>query len=314
MTQSLSQGSTLQSKWKGLGGSVGRMIAPPSRMKGFLFGLPGEGKSAFIQSHPNGYIFNLDASSTTTPNPSAVIFPGVDPENGRAVGDEGEHIVLTYDYIEAKVARLITLATANEPRPETIFFDSISAWISLLIQWIPPNAAKLGISREPATDWKQLHGPAAWDTLYSLITTTITKLHNAGYGVYVIGHVVNAKIPLEENRFIMKPELTITDGLWKRLYHMFELSALIHRERVDEVREIPQTVKRTDGRTETFMHKKTVSTLKVRLTVSKLELAGIAKARVPLPTNIDLPLDTGWQTFTDAYNTAASSLSDPLPS
>jgi hypothetical protein len=301
--QQLASGTPIQNKWAGLGGHRGRMIAPPGKIAAFIFGLPGEGKSAFLQSNPNAFIFNLDASSTTTPNPQATLFPGIDPSTGQLIDDAGRPIVLSYDHIQAKEKILLELAAQNQPRPETVVYDSLSAWVAMLVQWIPANAHKLGIASEPKSDWKALHGPAAWDALYSMITTTITKLRAAGYGVYVVGHVVNAKIPLEENRFVVKPELTITDGFWKRLYHIFELSALVCAEPVTETYDHVQTAT-IRGVEQKSVTKRSREVIRHSLTVNKLELAGIAKSRVKLPDRVTLPLDNGWAAYEACYQTA----------
>jgi hypothetical protein len=308
MSQTLASGTPLQNKWGALGGHRGSMVAPPEKISAFIFGLPGEGKSAFLQSHPDAFIFNLDASSTTAPNPQATLFPGISSTNGQLLDDTGNPISLNYDHVRAKEDILFQLATSNSPRPQTIVYDSLSAWIAMLVQWIPPNAVKLGIASEPKTDWKQLHGPAAWDTLYSLITTTITRLKSAGYGVYVVGHVVNAKIPLEENRFIVKPELTITDGFWKRLYYLFELSALVFAEKVAERYDDIQRSTLNGVARETKVAR-TREVKKHFLTVAKLELEGLSKARVRLPERIELPLDNGWSAFREAYTLGIKSSS-----
>lgn len=300
MSQTLAHGTPIQNRWGALGGHTGSMVAPPEKITAFIFGLPGEGKSAFLQTHPDAFVFNLDTSSTTTPNPQATMFPGISGTTGQLLDDSNGAISFTYDHVRAKEDILFQLAASNSPRPSTIVYDSLSAWVALLIQWIPINAVKLGIASEPKSDWKQLHGPAAWDTLYSIITTTITKLKAAGYGVYVVGHVVNAKIPLEENRFVIKPELTITDGFWKRLYYLFELSALVFAEKASESYEDIQ-YSTLNGQKKEQRIKRTREVKRHYLTVAKLELEGLAKSRVKLPERIELPLDTGWSAFRNAY-------------
>lgn len=298
--QTLARGSTISDRYGALGGHTGPMVAPPSKISAFIFGLPGDGKSNLEQSNPNAFIFNFDSSSTTTPDPRAVIFPGVNPINGRLVGDAGRDVVLTMDLVNSKIEILKELAAKDQPRPDTVVFDSLSTWIYLLVQWIPLNAKKLGIATENKDEWKYLDGRAAWDTLYTTIISTITNLRNAGYGVHVIGHIVNAKIPLNENQFVMRPELTITEGFWKRLYPLFELSALVYRDQVtesftEEVRDVVRDEVKISKRT------KTRSVTKHFLTVSKLELAGIAKSRVRLPERIELPESGAWEAFEKAY-------------
>lgn len=304
MTQTLAHGPSLSQMYGDLGGHSGRMVAPLRKASSFYFGLPGEGKSALMQSMSGAYIFNLDVSSTTCPTPKALMFPGIHPVNGRPLGDAGEEIVLTYNQIDAKVTKLVEMAAANKPRPETIVFDSLSSWISLLIPWVTEHSVRLCISQDVKTDFKQLHGPSAWDEVYNTVTRTIGRLKNAGYGVAVVGHVVNAKIPLNEQQFLVRPELTITENFWKRLYPMFELSALVYADTVTEKQTSTRTITvRGESKIETYT--KEVPVRKCFLTVEKIELAGIAKSRVTLPSRIELPKADAWGAFERAYTEAS---------
>lgn len=298
---SLERGKTLSSKYGNeLGGHTGKMVAPPGKISAFIVGLPGEGKSHLLQSNPAAYIFNLDSSSTVCPDPQALMFPGVDPETGRLVGDGGKDVVLTWDLVQEKVAVLKRLAVEGKPRPDTVVFDSLTAGVRLLKSWIPANARKLGIASEPKSEWKDLHGPAAWDLLYDTLVNIFKDLRNHGYGVFVIGHVVNAKIPLGENQYAYKFELTITDGFWKRLYDMFELSAVVYVEDGEEEKttEVKTSVR---GVEKTEVRKVKVRARKHYLAVQKLDLAGIVKTRVKLPDRIELPETGAWAAFEKVY-------------
>lgn len=315
----LASGVTLQSKYGKLGGFTGHMIAPPGRINAFICGLPGTGKSAFLQSHPGAFIFNLDNSSTVTPTPNAAMWPGRDEKTGRPINDDGTPLILTWPMVQAKIALLKELAAANAPRPETIVFDSITSWVQLLFNWIPPNAVSLYLrsGEKPPTDsWRALDGMSAWTTLYDIIIETITSLANCGYGVYVIGHVVQTTIPIagdSEGLTMPKFDLTMGPGLWRRIFPVFELSACItssmKTREVDRVRRIP----RRDGTFTEMTTKVAESFQAYQITYELPGMEGISKARVRFPSVI-LPEENGWAAFEKVYlETRAQRLSPSAP-
>lgn len=299
--QTLAVGQPIASKYAGLTGYTGPMIAPLEKIVGMIVGQPGSGKSALFQSHPGAYIFNLDQSSTTTPNPRATLWPGVGPGGQILTGYEGP---LTWGNVEAQVDILKKLALDNKPRPDTIVFDGLTSAIRLLKAWIPPNAAKYSIAQGPKSDWNELHGPAAWDVLYETLTVLPLELHNYGYGVFYVAHVLNTKIPLDENRFIFKPQLTVTDNFWKRLYGNFELVAAVDA-RWEQSQEIIPQERKVGDRIVKSNKTITKNERKVYFATDNQELDGITKVRVGIPGQIELPLGSGWDTLSAVYKETA---------
>lgn len=293
-------GSSL--KWGRLAGHVGPMIAPPGKIAGFIFSLPGCGKSNFMQSNPDAYIFNLDLSSTTTSDPQAAIWPVLSPTTGEVLDSTSTPMVLTQEKIQEKVDLLCEMATKNEPRPSTICFDSVTAWLSILTPWIVRNAIPLGLrsmDRGPATSWRELEGKAAWDLSYSTIVETMLKLRAHGYGVYLTGHIVKSKVAIGPDLFTQEFELTMGPGLWKRLIPHFEISALIDRVSETESYEEDQT-QEIRGVKSTRKVRKTRPVERHYLHVKRSDLDGVMKSRVPLPP-ILLPEKGAWAAFASAY-------------
>jgi len=295
-------GTPLTKKYSRLGGSVGRGILSPTRITAFLMGLPGEGKSYLIQSCPDMFIHNMDCSSTTTKTPQAQLFPEI--QDDRIVVSPGSREVYAYEHVRAQNKILLDLSKENDPhRPAAVGFDSLSAWIRMLMHWCVRNAQTLGLSKDPVDNWRQLNGMSAWDLIYNEIVDTIVDLRNAGYGVYVIGHIVNATIPIGENMFVSKPELTITDNFWKRLYSVFELSALVCRSETDVTTEKEQIITVRGQEIKKTRHEVTREQV-YTLTVNKAELAGLTKSRI-LKQPIILPKVGTWEAFETAYRNAA---------
>lgn len=302
--QTLERGSPLAARYGRLGGLTGKMDVYPGRTTAFIVGLPGEGKSAFLQSNPNAYIFNLDLSGTTSSTPKAALFPGVNLE-GQPVSTSGS-VVLTYQTILEKIAILHEMAAKNEPRPQTVVFDSLASWINLVRAYITENSVALGISANPVTEWRHLNGMSAYDTLYDMIVNTILSLQRSGYGVYVVGHIVNARVPVGEDRHKTKPELTITDNFWKRLYPIFGLVLYVYADYVpvERTRIIKQPVR--GGGTQDIPIRETVTERRFFASVTKQDYTGLTKSRPRLPDVIPLPSDDAWASFEKIYNDAMS--------
>lgn len=306
MEQTLAQGRTSTSRWGKLGGYRGRMVQDPMKIRGMIVGLPGEGKSCFLQSCSEAFVFNLDRSSTTTPEVKATIWPYVSLDGACKDSEDGESFVLSWDQVREKIELLKSMAKGDEDRPQLIVFDSLTEWIRMLVHWIPRHAKDLKIHSENVDDWKQINGQAGWDYLYNLICNTIVDLHNHGYGVYLVGHVLNEVIPIGDNKYSFKPMLNVTAKFWRRLFDTFELVAFVYRDRVIEQRVVEEVVRM---RGQERKEKKRVSeeVTKYFLTIQKEDFDGVLKGRVVLPETIELPHTGSWDTFESEYRKAMAS-------
>ena len=290
-------GKLPQQRYTSLGFQGVKMVHPPERLFGLICGLPGEGKSQFIQSHPDAWVCNMDCTSTLG-DPHACVWPGINPQ-GQPIDVDGQPLVLTWEAVMTKVELLCQLSKQNQPRPATVFFDSLGTWIPVLKDYITRSNDK--------KDWREMDGRRSWDQLYDMVIDTCLTLRRYGYGVYIICHVVNAKIPLGDDKYVFKPELTITDGFYKRLYPLFEMVAAISSEWVTEQREIAQPPIIREGKTVVLKPKVVTETRKKYIfSVDSESLAGITKHRVKMPSEFELPEDNGWAVFVTNYNNNAS--------
>lgn len=289
-------GKLPQQRYPSLGFQGIRMVHPPDKLFGLICGLPGEGKSQFAHSHPDAWVCNMDSTSTLG-NPRAIIWPGINAQ-GQAIDVDGKPLVLTWEAVKAKIDLLVGLAKNDQPRPATVIFDSLGTWIPLLKDWITRANDK--------GDWRDMDGRRSWDQLYDMVIDTCLVLRRCGYGVYIICHIVNAKVPLGDDRYVFKPELTITDGFYKRLYPLFELVAAVSSEWVTEQREIAQPPIVKDGKTVTLKPKVVTEKRKKHLfAVDSETLSGITKHRVKMPGEFELPEDGGWDEFVRHYTNNA---------
>lgn len=290
--QTLHTGTTTRAKWERLGGSTGiNRIAPPGRCKALVAAHYGIGKSAFFQSHPGAFIFNLDGSSTVCPGCPATLWPYVDSATGLIIGDDGRPCILTWELIQAKIEILKDLSLKSLPRPETIVFDTFTLLLPVLKDYVARRAQK--------QHFKEMHGPAGWDDVYTLIQTTITDLHRHGYGVIMAAHVVTETIK-EGDISREVEELNVANGFYRNILGMFEWVGILNKEKVSKT--VPDS--RFPGTTKTTTEFRDA----VFLYVNDPKLADTAKFRVPIKDKIEIPLGRGWAAFEKVYKAAAESV------
>ena len=271
------------------------MVSPPGRLFGLIVGMPGVGKSCFLQSHDDAFIINSDLSSTTNSKPLAIMWPAMGPEGIPIEPTSSGHqnCLLTWKKILEKKKALIEMSEKNMDRPETIVIDSLGSALALVRKYVTEKAGK--------QEWKELDGRRAWDDVYEELVRFAVDIRAAGYGFYYVCHLVNAKIPLGDDRYTIRPELTITDSFYKRLFPLFELVAAFETEYGQETKMVPRKNKvGSDGPKRPVVTKYK----KHFMTVNDESLSGITKCRVALPDRIELPQEGAWNAFEDIYQTA----------
>lgn len=293
MSQEIAVGKTGQQKYGGLGFSATKMVAPPGKLFGLLVGMPASGKSCFMQGNPNAFIINSDLSSTTNKDPKACIWPGIG-EDGSPMNTNGSTCILTWDEVLEKKKTLIDLAQNKQDRPETVIVDSLGPTIAMVKDHVTKKMGK--------KEWKELDGRRAWDDVYEQLLRFPLELRQHGYGFYYVCHLVNAKIPLGDDRWTIRPELTITDSFYKRLFPMFELVAAFECEIGSRTEMVQQ--KNKDG-TAGPKRPRSVQYKEHYMTINSENLNGITKCRVALPDRIQLPEDDAWSFFEEQYLSAS---------
>lgn len=297
----------------GVGRKFGRLAAsnspihlPLHRIRALWLGLPGCGKSNLLQSCPDMYIFHLDRTSTTNQFLQAGLFPRIN-DFGQCLDEKDQPLILQWEHVLQRIKVLREMAETKDPqRPRAVGFDSLSSMMMFIRDYAVRNAAMLKLKSSGAATWKDLDGKAAWDFVYSHITETIEDLYSLGYGVHVTGHVVNARIPVGEDRVSFAPELTVTDGFWKRFYFGLEMVALVVKRRVTITEQI-EVKYQAGGKEVTTTRPQERVKDEVTVYVDKVEesLQGVLKKRVDVPPTV-IPPTGGWEVFNDAYEKAAS--------
>ena len=272
-------------------------VVPMERSFVMCIGPPGEGKTTFVQSCPTGYVINLDNSSTS-PHIRGMVWPGIN-EQGQPYDQDGV-VVMTWERLLQITNSLIELAKSGDPHPTPVFFDSVDAVLPLLQNYM--------IRKNDVENWQDLDGRRMYGIAYDRMVRMFHDLLNVGIGVWLIGHVVNAKIQIGEDKYVIRPELTIGDGLWRRMEWALEMVCGI--ERVDKT--ISTEVQTTDthkadgtvrkGRTKTVNEQVT----RYCFVTDSSRYSELMKRRVNIPGSIEIPHKDAWPIVSKAFIDAAS--------
>jgi hypothetical protein len=270
-----------------------------------VVGVPGSGKSAFLQSHPGAFIINTDNSSTTTPTVRATIWPGID-DSGDLVDAGGMTTEVTWATVMKKVDVLFDLANQRKPRPETVVMDSLGSLVPLAMDHITAKYNK--------ATWNDLDGRRSHPELYRTVLDPLLRLVNVGYGVGLTMHIVSEFMPIGDDRFVERMVPAIgplgrqdTGSLWRNINPKLELCMAVTSEWRDtlETHEMPGPLLENGKRGRPVQTTKKIRTRHHVLSVQDENLDGIVKCRVNLPP-LELPLEDGWSTFFSAYTKASN--------
>jgi len=286
-----------------IGYTGGRSFVPLSKCSGIILGLPYTGKSELVQSNPRAYIINTDLSGTSGLSTPAMIWPMVNQDN-QPLDDSGRPFIMDWSHIETKLQILRDLSRNNQPRPATVVFDSMATTVKLLIDHY--------LKSKDATDWGAIDGRAGWNWVYSKAESLITDLKRHGYGVFFTVHMTNTKVRLNEDRFAIRPELTITDNFWSRIHPIVEVVMCVRTAIENQTITTPIT---TMVRGQPYVENRTsvVERTVHYVTFNEEDVRYICKVRTaqPLPNRIPLGRSNSWGSLEQVLLTAQSS---PVPS
>lgn len=298
--QTLAAGSPPAGRWKRLGFGATPVAFDLNNVFGMLVGEQNSGKSYLVQSNPDAFVINADDSPVVNPHGQACIWPARD-SNGRIIDLDGKPMVLTWDAIERKKQTLIEMAKANEDRPKTVVLDTLFPVLRLLKHHVVQHYGK--------QDWDQLHGPMAYERVYSSVIEFALSLRQHGYGVWFIAHLSKRWVPLSETSNVQEYALSMSEGLRERLSKTVEMIAPIVATQEVETFAEEQTI--TVGAKEIKRQvSKTRPVIKRTISFSNPSFAHLIRTRTlrPMP---DVPLDEGnpWETFSRAFRSAIEPLS-----
>ena len=257
--------------WKSLGFVNRKMSYPLNRCFGLLVGEQNCGKSFLLQSNPDCFIINTDASSAVHPN----------------------GLVLTWDHVEEKRQRLIELATSDQPRPGCVALDTVTSAVRLVCQKVVRDLGK--------TRWEELDGRMGWQLVGSILVEFAMSLRAHGYGVWFVAHLTRTWRALTDSTNVEEIDIGLSDSLRSRLSKIVEV--------IVPVRARSEVVTANEPRTLVANGRQVTTYVPIQRTVKRRTLPfddptfeRIVRTRTlrPLPT-IELAGEDAWATFEKAY-------------
>lgn len=290
-TQTLAAGPNLSQF-----GAVGfDEVTSPAKNFSCIVGEAGVGKTSLYREHSGALIFNFDLHSTPKPSPKApppkcAVFPVLDAQ-GRVLDENLEPVTpLTWEHFQRKIDQLVEAAIKDQPRPETIVFDTISATVELKKQHYALTNLGRGKTWDdfPGGNIMRSHYGKVYDSYARLVTT----LRNHGYGVHFVGHLVTSYVDVGEDGPLKKIVThNIPDKIFGRVFAQLEFLAAI--ELVMEA-----VVLEGKGGRPQFTDQKVPKRYLINLSDTLKEST---RCRIPLPERIELPPHNAWQAFESAY-------------
>ena len=295
MNHTLAVGKTAANKYPSLGQAAGNSQYPLGKMFGLLVGESGAGKSFVMQSNPDAYILNLDETPTVYPNSEATMFPIAGPD-GRPVDETGKPIVLSWEDIEEKKKVLCALATSNSPRPQTVVLDTIMQALRLL----RPYVAKM-YGRE---NFRDVDGRLGWERLFDTLIEFAVTLRRHGYGVVFTCHLSRKHIPIADQQHVEEYRIMLSDGLYARLFPMFDVVIPLIAEWKIEEKETEKEITISGKK----VKRKIKTSEKIRKHIAAFEnekLQGITKTRtLSSLTQVTIPRKNAWGALEAAFEKA----------
>ena len=330
-TQTLSQGTSLPQDYaKKLGGARNLVVPPnPNTLFGALRGESNVGKSSFLQSNPNCFLINVEAMPITNPKLKAYLWPfrdsnGLPCEQCEAGTDSAYQdpvlrkqgiewvrpLFLTWEDVQKKVDLIIQMRKDGVPgTPTLIALDTVSGGLKLLEDWVVRNSVTLGISQEPKENFSQLHGPSAYDEMYSELLDIGLRCRKAGLGFLWVIHLGWRELFDKNTRQRIGKELdyNMTANLWMRMFSWWEcVVAVCVRGKTELIDATP--IKLPDGRLVPQGKKQVTSKERFLVVDAPVgdDLSPIVKRKVKIPGEVIITSEeNAWDCFVEAYNKSA---------
>lgn len=276
-------------------------VVSPRFMFGVIVGEGGCGKTTLFLDHPGALIINTDLHSIPKDTPdakAACAFWPVINKKGQCIDEDGKPFRLSWNSICALKDRLLKAAANDQPRPETIVLDTL-----------PPTVMMARHSyalSKGYTDWDSMPGGnftrKAYGVVYDGYIDFVQDLRYAGYGVFIIAHLLTQYFETDEGMKIQVSH-NIPDKIFLRLFPTIEFLGAVELQ-FEKVYD-----KKPDGTTQFDKFKRVPHRYLVNMTdkMKNKDQPGMTRARVALPEKIEIKPGSGWASFEKAYMIAAGS-------
>ena len=293
--QFVAAGTPPAGRWKSLGFGTVPVAFDLDTVFGMLVGEQNSGKSYLVQSNPNAFIINADDSPIVNPQGQACIWPSRNSD-GRIIDLDGSPMVLTWEAIEKKKQQLIQMAERGEDRPKCVVLDTLFPVLRLIRNHV--------IKQFNKANWEDLHGPMAYERVYSTLIEFALTLRQHGYGVWFVAHISKRWHNLSETNSVCEYALSMSDGLKDRLSKTVELIAPVKSSIEQATIVEPQTLT-VAGKTVTRNVTKTKTVINRELAFNDHEFIHLIRTRTLRPlSNVSLNEGNPWEAFSRAFSKA----------
>ncbi len=258
----------------------------PHRLRLFIVGSVGDGKSTFCASIPRALILDIENKYTAIPH--------------RGKDTMIRHCQTVEDYL-----KLLDLAIqdgqAGNPYFKMIVIDPIDGFVrlirdSLTVGFREANLLKAGNPRDIASFGQE---GAGWDEINRAVTMVLFRIYQAGYGYTAISHVLPSWKKMEGGHSVQRWEHVLNAGIYKYLYVDCEFTLTLgseeHTEQVATGRVLKvgnRRIKERQEETRQFYC----------LSVDSANPRVPVRAHVPMGDEpIEIPEGRGWPCFCKSY-------------
>jgi len=267
------QPNTIPKAYAALGAQMGFAPLPPSKLRLYLGGLEGDGKSTFVSSIPNSIILDFETGDYAVKYPRSPHLPIETSDESRRVFEQ----------------LLRDGGAGRKPPFEHVVIDTGDRWLHLVSQDLCKEAGKENIG-----DVRSEGG--GYSLLAGRILKTLDDLWQAGYSWVVVGHMKEQDITVGGKKLTV-----IRDTMFRSsvdpIRRVADYIGIVHTVRKEE-----KTTKTIDGKSYQVSTGNWTMDYRMSLIGSTTRRA---KQRVTLSVpEITLPEKDGWSAFVAAYEAA----------
>lgn len=289
---SLQTPNAVSPRYAALGATTAFQMFPPSKLRLYLVGKLGAGKSTWIASRPGSLHLDFQNGAWAIPHRTAP----------RIVINNYKHYC---DILEA----LVQDGKAGKREFDSVSFDPINRMALLIEEHLYDLYTREGVRPEHLSD---IGGQGkGYELLYHSVISDIRRLEDAGYGWTAVAHLDEKEITVGKNTVTVLREGAYP-GLCKLIRQECDYMVALDHSRKEEKQKLTKVV---NGREITIPGESTFREV-FHLSVF-LNRQRETKYRVRLPSGpFEVSRDEGWAPFEEAYVAACQEFTsaDSTPS
>lgn len=289
----------LPSEWKALGATIGFDPCPPERLRIYVVGDHGCGKSTFVQSRPRNLVLSYEDSARFVSNPRSNRIDRERIPDHKAYRRVWDQIVadasnpnrpfdcVTYDTVD-HFLRILNLELVEKVNPK----DSSGNLIQPL-KW--DDITEYGTSRK---------GGKGWSMLYDALQKDLDVLSSLGYGWMCVSHLNEKSLTRADGTDYTDIRISMPPGGTAIVCREADFIININHQFRKEAVTVPASVKTIQGKQVPIPASVRYETTETWVAEAASVRVSSTKRRIDIPDEIPLPKKDGYTAFVAAYNAA----------